>query len=491
MKPELTAENSYIPGPKNIRHLSTLEEVKHIIIPQAVESITKWLPHLKGGWSLGRLGVGLGIGAFGFPVANALAQEGSDQAEVTSIEDGETLETAGVLEEEPVEEQPEVVQPTPTPTLTPTPRPTETTVPLGPVTFNWDIGPGVPAVDVQLIQEAVSFGRPRLQVLFGGDILGPAGIPVVIKIVATGQGNQEPGGERACCTAYSGGVLRPFFDVRHPHWTGSYWGDLGRKISAMHEALGHGFENSYGCQTHYSQPLGGWLDEGIASFIPTEIMVRDGILNNQVERYFFYRSAKSTGQLDVPLQSLENSPDLWPGHVGYLAIERLVSQAPTRNLSLKTLCGLVDAGLPNASSRVEQAFQQAFGQTKNNFYNIDFPGYLNSLRTSPIYLEQVGRLPQGSPSFVPAGSAAYELNFVAYGFEDLTQEQQGAAWILPPKVCGRGSELIGKMIVALCNASPGTYPIRVQMPDGRSAQIGLNHSDALPTLTPVPTRTSS
>lgn len=68
----------------------------HLIIPQITESIIKWTPHFRGGWSLGRLGAGVGIGAFGFPIANVLTQEGSDQAEVMNAENGEEVEVAGI-----------------------------------------------------------------------------------------------------------------------------------------------------------------------------------------------------------------------------------------------------------------------------------------------------------------------------------------------------------------------------------------------------------
>ena len=113
--------------------------------------------------------------------------------------------------------------PTPQPTPTPTPQPTPTPTPVsGPSGIRYEIAPGVPGDQVDIIKTGLRMAQDFLDSELGGGIPEAARKGITVKIVATGRGNQEVGGGGACCTAFgeTDGVLtmRLFIDVAHPHW---------------------------------------------------------------------------------------------------------------------------------------------------------------------------------------------------------------------------------------------------------------------------------
>jgi hypothetical protein len=55
--------------------------------------------------------------------------------------------------------------------------------------------------------------------------------------------------------------------------------------------------------------------------------------------------------------------DIWPGHVGYLAVDRLVQAAPNGLLAVRIVCEQVAAG-----ATVPAAFNTAFGTSLDDFY---------------------------------------------------------------------------------------------------------------------------
>ncbi len=373
----------------------------------------------------------------------------------------------------------DLVTATRTPTTTPTRTPTSTaieatitptrsatstevvtpTAVLAPAQINYDVALGVSPRDLQLIQEGISQLRAELQTNLGGDILRPVGSPITVKIISNGTGG-------GCCFAFdptSGDInARPSFDVRHQLWL--VMNDLDKRIAAGHE-LTHGSDNALGCLTLNNHLLPDWLEEGKAAYVPHRAQIRNNVLNEQVTRWVHFAAAESTGQLSVPLSSLEHPAPIYPGHVGYIAVDNLVSRAPSGYLSLRTICESVGAG-----TSLNQAFQNEFGVSMSDFYN-QFPSIVQSWRTSDIYLELVRAVHQ-TPS-----KTEYEFNFAAFGYEKLTSEQQFASWILPPQMCGWGGESLGKIAIALCDAPAGPYNIGLQLLDGRNKQIVINHTN--------------
>ena len=66
-------------------------------------------------------------------------------------------------------------------------------------------------------------------------------------------------------------------------------------------------------------------------------------------------------QLSGPLQVVQNT--VWSGHVGFLAIDWLVSEAPQGSMSLRTIATEIADGKP-----LQTAFRSAFNIELDDFY---------------------------------------------------------------------------------------------------------------------------
>ena len=107
------------------------------------------------------------------------------------------------------------------------------------------------------------------------------------------------------------------------------------------------------------------MNEGIAHYVAHHALFLAGIMDPSQVSDFMKFSAKITGQTDVSLQSLESNSPTWPGHIGYLAVDWLVNQSPVGIQSLANICTLVASG-----NSGDDAFEQAFGISKTDFYPI-------------------------------------------------------------------------------------------------------------------------
>ena len=271
-----------------------------------------------------------------------------------------------------------------------TPTPTGVKLPTGPTNIYYDIAPNVPAEQVEIITTGLQMAQNYLDSELDGGIPEEVRKEITVKIVATGQGNQEPWGGGACCTAFSsaGGVstMRLFFDIAHPHWHVSR-PSTSRK-SAVHEYT-HIWQHHLGCISKFYQPLGNWLNEGIAEYIAYEAMIKNGEMRREDVTAFMLAAARSTGQLDRPLRDFAGGAvrdiGIWPGHVGFLALHRIVPSAPGGILSLRTLCEEVAASAsdPRAGGvgmYYPEAFETAFGISLDDFYD-DFEKYREELNS--------------------------------------------------------------------------------------------------------------
>jgi hypothetical protein len=201
--------------------------------------------------------------------------------------------------------------------------------------------------------------------------------------------------------------MRPFFDVKHIQWTrigGNYL--PFRTLSdehiktASHEYI-HSWQNSLGCLTIHNQPLGGWMDEGIAEYIANEAAIQHHLVKKDAVIRFMLQASEGTDEALAPLESLEHGT-VWPGHIGYLAIDYLVSKAPKGILSLRIICEQVGQGVP-----VEDAFNSAFGISKQDFYK-EFQEHINS-----IYIQT----PQPSASTGIRGKITWSSSYPNQGFD--------------------------------------------------------------------------
>ena len=274
--------------------------------------------------------------------------------------------------------------PTPSPTATQPPTPTGARLPWGPTGVYYDIAADVPAEQVEIITTGLQIAQDFLDSGLGGGISTEARKNITVKIVATGRGTEERWGGGACCTALSSTsgslTMWPFFDVAHPHWDFSptsrrYWTlDADHWKTAIHEYT-HIWQFHLGCLS--SRRLGNWLSEGMAEFIAYEAMIRNGDMRQEDVTAFMLSAARGTGQFDRPLRDFGEGAirdiGIWPGHVGFVALHRIVPSAPGGILSSRTLCEEVGDG-----ASVPDAFETAFGVSLDDFY-ADFEKYREEL----------------------------------------------------------------------------------------------------------------
>jgi hypothetical protein len=154
------------------------------------------------------------------------------------------------------------------------------------------------------------------------------------------------------------------------------------------------------------------MNEGIANYVAYQALGMAGHVKLEDVKRSLINTASFSGEAITPLQDLERSSTVWPGHIGYLAIDHLAVRAPNGPTSIRTVCERVAAG-----SSVDQAFENAFGVTKAEFYRKGLGIVFNVAKStsfSPTVLPLAGI---GSSAVVtvktvevPPGADAVQLN---------------------------------------------------------------------------------
>ena len=252
----------------------------------------------------------------------------------------------------------------------PTSTPMGTKLPAGPTNIYYDIADDVPVDQVQIITTGLQLAQDFLDGELGGGIPKEARSEITVKIVATGRGNEEPGGDGACCTAFGGtypvSTMRPFFDLAHPDWNP---GSRNRQLWTTVHEYAHIWQHHLGCISKFHQPLGNWLNEGIAQYVAFEAMTRTGqlTLNRPQVIDLLLSEAVSSGALSRPLQDFAEGAirdiGIWPGNAGFLALHRIMPPAIAGIVSLRTVCQEVAAG-----ASVPEAVETAFGMSLDDLY---------------------------------------------------------------------------------------------------------------------------
>jgi transposase-like protein len=254
--------------------------------------------------------------------------------------------------------------------------------------IRYDIGTGVPVEEVNIIKAGIELARSYLENFLRGDIPPDVRQTITVKIVATGRGNEDPGGGGACCTALDvNGQARPFFDVQHKHWNQS----PGKFTSTIHKlkTAAHEYAHAWqwwlgGIGKRYSQTwmrFEGWLVEGAAEYVAYKALAQANYVQSSYVEEFMVGSSVYAGETGLPLDSLEyiNVPfSIWPGHVGYLAADYLISKSPDSLRALRKHLEAVRSNGSLESQALAQAFQSGFGLSKASFYQ-QFPNHFASL----------------------------------------------------------------------------------------------------------------
>lgn len=228
------------------------------------------------------------------------------------------------------------------------------------------------------IQTGIRQVQEFLNTDLGGDIPINTQMGISVKIVASGAGNPEAGG--SCCGALTASGARLFFDVQHPALSrspgGAAWSaEANKEKAAAHEYV-HAWAWSLGGLSQTARPLGDWLNEGLAEYIAYASMIRAGAMNAADIDRFALANAISTGVAGRCLSALESSASSGgasTAQIGYVAVKKLVSESANGILSLRSVNQAIGSG-----ASADQAFQQAFGTSRQQFYN-SFPAYLSSL----------------------------------------------------------------------------------------------------------------
>ena len=278
--------------------------------------------------------------------------------------------------------------------------------------LQYDVAANVPARELEPIREGISKAQDFLASRVGGDIPVNVQLGITVKVVATGMGNQDRWAGGSCCTGLDETGARPFFDVKSPGWLnrGSPpWGvDIAKQQIAAHEYV-HGWEWSLGGSDLSLNVLGSWLSEGVAEYIASETFISRGEMRRSAVHDQHLRYAMNDGSASRCLESLETAIrhiGVWPGNIGYIAVERLVAQSPNGIRSLRIVSQEARSG------GLDAAFERAFGISKRAFYDA-FPDYLRSIGGPPSCLAPANRPPERvgtlAPLTIGVGEAAVSL----------------------------------------------------------------------------------
>ncbi len=247
--------------------------------------------------------------------------------------------------------------------------------------FEYDIGAGVPDKQVALIKKGIGIAEDYLNRVYGGAI--PAGVTagLTVKIEATGKGNQGLGGGGGAATGLDESGPRPYFDVAHVEWAqnteGRGWTRESDQLKTVVHEYTHGWQAWLGVLDMHSQPLGNWMNEGIAEYVAYNAIIAAGKMSKRNADRFML-NASSGEETASPLKAFGSSQtSAWPGHVGYVAIDWLVSESPNGPMSLRILATEVAGG-----RSVKQAFAKAFNIELDDFYE-QFEVWRPVIRKSP------------------------------------------------------------------------------------------------------------
>lgn len=229
--------------------------------------------------------------------------------------------------------------PTPTAVASTSTSTSTTTTSIPPVfgALLFDVADDVPPAELALVRNGISLGQQYLAANVGGDIPEANKSRVTIKVVATGLGNPNPGSAGSGCTALdSNGLARPFFDVRHQCWNAApRFGQENHKLKTAAHEYSHAWQNQTGCNGRLTPGgryghLEGWITEGEGEFVGSHALMPSRLQRDYM-LYWHMDVAITNKEADAPLSTHEYLMVpyvIWPGDIGYVALEWLTAHAP-------------------------------------------------------------------------------------------------------------------------------------------------------------------
>jgi hypothetical protein len=236
----------------------------------------------------------------------------------------------------------------------------------------FEIGKGVRAKQEAIVREGIAMASAALEEHYGGDVPEDIRRRIIVKIDGQGKGNPEPGSKGGNATGLSirnDRLPRPYFDFGHrdtnQDTSGRGWTQRNEQLGMVIHEYVHGWAAVFGGQTTYEQPLGNWINEGIATSIAVTALVDAGKMDRKAWDRFQINASLSTGEAKSPLAEfgVSTQTKIWLGHIGYLAIEWLVAESPNGRMSLRILNEEVVR-----TNSVKTAFRMAFNVELESFY---------------------------------------------------------------------------------------------------------------------------
>ncbi|MDO8755510.1 MAG: hypothetical protein Q7J80_16565, partial [Anaerolineales bacterium] len=307
---------------------------------------------------------------------------------------------------------------------------------LEPGPFIFDIAPYVPSKDEAEIKLGIDLVRSYLRDFIGGDISSNFK-QFVIKIVADGKGN-----DGSCCTGLAESGPRPFFDVKHLNWnigSSDYWSNTDNHMNAGAHEYVHAWQSSLGCLTIHYQPLGNWLNEGMAQYVSINALRRGGHVTEQDYQDLLSVALAKTRFENLAFFEQNNTQAL--DDIAFIAVVRLISLAPDRELSLRVLCENVASG-----KSVEQSFTDAFGISKKDYYNV-FAEYQKTYSTPTPTAPPVGAVAVRGTVILASPSQKFSDYYVVFCNLEIAQ-------CLPVN-------LISEEVLFVAYLEPGDYKMSV------------------------------
>ena len=265
--------------------------------------------------------------------------------------------------------------------------------------FSFDVAPNAPPRLVAEVKDGLSLARAYIAKTFGAEIGLDARRRMTVKIVATGKGNTEPAGGGGVATAFSAGydVPRPFFDVVNEQWSqntrGRGWTTHADNMKSVVHEYTHGWQMMLGALDINNQPLGNWMNEGIAEYVAYSAMADAGLINWRDAQRFMTRAAAGV-ETDHGLAVFGSTQTpAWAGHVGFVALDWLITDTGTGIAAVKTIALEVAKGRSQ-----KEAFANTFGLGLADFYE-QFDTWAKAIRKNP------DRALANRPKLILAGGA--------------------------------------------------------------------------------------
>lgn len=288
--------------------------------------------------------------------------------------------------------------------VSPSPAVAETQTSKSDDTFNFKIGKNVPELDVKTIKDGLVLIQKHLDDEYGGAIPLATQKNIRVRIEASGKGDKQEGGGSPAATSIGPLAPRLYFDVLHPDWnqdtTGRGWTTHSdAMLVAAHEYVHAWHANLSGNRF----PYGGWINEGLAVFISYDAMIKAGKMSKSDVDRFVTDGARQSKETSSPLKDYWRD-SVWPGHVGYVAINWLVAESPKGKLSLRLLATDIAAGMSTKA-----AFADAFDIELDEFYN-QFELYRKIINANDIELAIKARPPLKNIHEAGGKSDVYEFD---------------------------------------------------------------------------------